>query len=337
MTNFNTLPKIDAYIWRQPIPTDAVGLASLEAACAIVDGNKSMTDEEGWQKRLADARLREKDAIVLAATEPNSFPPILAAGHLLYQEEAHEIQGFLDGWVHPRCRNRQIGNALLPWLALRSAANMSARLHELGTPNLPRIGRILIYHQAPWAIRLYKHHGYARQNAEDELHYDLALQPTADLPAELSVETHSADNALDFHAAYLDAFSTRTDNLWNEESWRHHFADPKDGEFQPSMSLLAKVNGEVVGFAVCHADDESAIDVTQMGVGVQFRRRGYASAILAETLRHCAATGYTLATISVNANNPNARQVYEQVGFVLHERYTVFRKAIDEAPEMMAG
>lgn len=340
-TQFDTLPTISGYEWRAPQPNDAAPLAALEAACAKVDGNKSVTDAATWQKRLSDATFREKNAIVLGSIDGDPIHPILAAGRLWYQEEAHEIQGFLDGWVHPFRRNQQIGNALLAWIEARSCANMRDRLIELGTPALPLVCRLLIYHQAPYALKLYENQGFTFQNAEDELHFDLANPPTLELPADLTVETHSADNALDFHTAYLDAFSTRTSELWDEKSWRHHFADPTDGEFQPNVSLLAREGDQIVGFAVCHGeadgDMESGIDVTQVGVGVAFRRRGYAAAILSETLRRCAAAGYPLATISVNANNEGARRVYERVGYVLHERFMTFRKAIDDSPEMMAG
>lgn len=311
-TPFDTLPEIDGYSWRASRPDDAAALAALELACASVDGNKSVSDATTWQRRLADEDFREKNSVVLGSNRPTSIPKIIAAGRLWYQEEAHEIQGFLDGWVHPARRNQRIGNALLTWLETLSCINMRTRLNELGTPNLPRICRILIYHQAPHAIQLYENHGYHFQNAEDELHYDLSLPPailpSTDRAAALAFETHSAANAADFHAAYLDAFSTRTTDLWSEESWRHHFADPTDGEFRPTVSLLAKVGKQIVGFVVCHGEEdevkgESSIDVTQLGVGVAFRRRGLAAAILTETLRRCAAAGYPMATISVNANN----------------------------------
>ena len=345
-TPFDTLPTIAGYEWRTPQPDDAAPLAALEAACAKVDGNKSVTDAATWQKRLSDAAFREKNVVVLGSIDGDLIHNIVAAGRLWYQEEAHEIQGFLDGWVHSTRRHQRIGSALLAWLEARSCTNMRTRLIELGTPNLPRVCRLLIYHQAPHALQLYADHGFTFQNVEDELHIALAHPPTLELPAELTVEPYRVANALDFHAAYLDAFSTRTSDLWNEESWRYHFADPNDGEFVPRVSLLAKLGDQVVGFAVCHREDDiseadgnmaGSIDVTQLGVGVNFRQRGYAAAILAETLRRCAAAGYPLATISVNANNAGARRVYERVGFVLHERFMTFRKAVDNSPERMAG
>ena len=152
-------------------------------------------------------------------------------------------------------------------------------------------------------------------------------------------EPWNQGNADIFYAVYRDAFQTRTKNLMQADAWHHHFANPEDESFLPKYSLLVMKGETPVGYSVCHLERSTSekgkddVWVTQMGVGLEWRRKGYASLLLAEILQRCQRDDIGKVVITVNIDNQAARNVYERVGFILRKRFTLFRKFVNtESP-----
>jgi ribosomal protein S18 acetylase RimI-like enzyme len=118
----------------------------------------------------------------------------------------------------------------------------------------------------------------------------------------------------------------------DEAAWRHHFANPQDPEFRPEHSLLLRAGNDPIAYAVCHTETADPKPpeawITQMGVRPAWRRRGVATALLVEALRRFQMAGHAYALLSVNVDNPAARQVYQRVGFRLTKRLTMYRKVV---------
>lgn len=89
----------------------------------------------------------------------------------------------------------------------------------------------------------------------------------------------------------------------------------------PATFLVAEVDGQVVGrVSIRHQLNAYLSEVAgHIGVGVRpgFRRRGYATAILRQSLSVAAATGLEHALVTCDANNVGAINVVEDCGGVL--------------------
>ena len=97
-------------------------------------------------------------------------------------------------------------------------------------------------------------------------------------------------------------------------------ADVPEG-WVPATFLVAEVDGQVIGrVSIRHQLNAYLADVAgHIGVGVRpgFRRRGYATAILRQSLSVAAATGLERVLVTCDANNVGAINVIEDCGGVL--------------------
>lgn len=320
------LPPIPGYVWRPMRLGDATALHHFEIACSKLDGATHLMSQADWQQKLADQAYAAAHSIVAVGESGK----IAASGWIGYQSEVHEIQAFLDGRVHPQFRGRGLGGFLLRWLERRALQHMApmaeGRLQVL---------RILFYDRAPDAIQLYEAHGYQFQYAEEEMQRDLqAPIPAHPLLPSMSFHPWTAAGATEFYQVYEEAFRTRTRFTINQSAWQFHFANQEDGEFQPDLSLLVKDGDQPVAYAICHRSSQGEGEspasawVQQMGVHPGWRRRGIGSALLAETMRRLAAAGHRHALLSVNVDNPQARSLYQYLGFEPTKRFTLYRKEV---------
>ncbi len=324
--HFEDLCVLPGYTWRAMRLDDAVALHQFELACSQLDGATGLSSAAEWQHKLAGADRLAANSVIAMGEDGQ----VAAAGWIDYQIEAEEIQAFLDGRVHPQLRGQGIGGVLLKWLEGRARENMAPI-----AGGRRQVLRILFYDRARDAIQLYEQHGYAFQYSEQEMRRDLR-QPLPDypLPAGMSVQTWTADNASDFYSVYEDAFRTRTSSTWSESAWQHHFANREDEGFRPELSLIIKEGNEPLAYVVCHMDvvDEGEVPegvwITQMAVRAAWRGRGIGAALLTETMRCFAQAGHTYAFLSVNVNNPQARRLYDRMGFEPTRRFTLYRKEI---------
>jgi len=99
--------------------------------------------------------------------------------------------------------------------------------------------------------------------------------------------------------------------------WPEDFLDAylTDGE---SIVLVAE-DGQVVGFLIardeCAADGRRAFHIHDLAVDPSHRRKGVASALLAELIRIALAQGMTFLRLEVRLGNHGARVFYERHGF----------------------
>ena len=241
------------------------------------------------------------------------------------------MRAFLDGRVHPDYRCRGIGKALLGWMEDKA----SEHLHNIAEGR-GKVLRIMFYDRPAEAIKLFEALGFIFMYAEEEMRYELlgnAIETTL-LPG-ISIETWNPENAGDFYTVYNDAFHTRSDNLMSEAAWAFHFTNPKENDFDPKYSLLLREVEEPIAYTVCHIEDtvqREQLDepwITQMGVRQAWRRRGIASGLLRECMRRLREGGFDHTMLSVNVNNPEARLVYERLGFSLTRRFTMYTKELE--------
>ena len=178
-------------------------------------------------------------------------------------------------------------------------------------------------------VASYAQKGYNLIFAEEVMSYDLSHGlPHIVIPAELTFLTGNGENSHDFFVAYGTSFRDRPGFPgWPEEEWISWTADSPT--FRPELSYLAVVRAQVAGF-ITNEDDDTAPElagyINQVGVLPKWRRQGIGAILVARSLQAWQAEGKKVVTLHVNVNNPGARSLFQQVGFVVVGRRGKFGK-----------
>jgi ribosomal protein S18 acetylase RimI-like enzyme len=178
-------------------------------------------------------------------------------------------------------------------------------------------------------VASYAQRGYAMVFAEEVMSYDLSQGlPHVVIPPELTFHAWNAENSHDFFVAFEASFRDRPGFPgWSEEAWISWTADATT--FRPDLSYLAVVQAQAVGFITNEDDDtssEPAGYINQIGVYPQWRRQGIGAVLVARSLQAWQAVGKKVVTLHVNVNNPGAKSLFQEVGFVVVGRRGKFRK-----------
>jgi mycothiol synthase len=287
-------------LWRSIYPGDAPALATIDIACRRADGDTPISDLPG-------------DALRAAVSPQNCLCAVLAAGGLAaaaWVEERRRNDDepiyHLGGRVHPDHRRRGLGNHLLAWSEERARQLAgSARLSLVITDEA----------LTPGAHALFIQNGYRRIMLETMYVRSLTGDlPDAELPSGITLQPWNDASAADFYAAYRASFRDRPG-----------FPDPpaqewiegydSDDEFHPELSLLARADGEPVGF-VTAGEMKNLGWINQIGVAPAWRRRGLAATLMLRALRGLRDAGLQEAGLHVHVNNPGAARLYEKLAFI---------------------
>lgn len=79
--------------------------------------------------------------------------------------------------------------------------------------------------------------------------------------------------------------------------------------------MQIKVNNKTVGDVQLYQESPDSINGVWLGIKNSERGKGYAQAALAEVLQECKRRGYKQFTLEVPGNSPDARHIYEKMGF----------------------
>jgi ribosomal protein S18 acetylase RimI-like enzyme len=131
--------------------------------------------------------------------------------------------------------------------------------------------------------------------------------------------------------AFIDSYGERGAS---EVEFRHFTESP---ECRPELWCVAfdvasgEVAGQILNYLGEPAEDGAIVGWTEsIAVREPWRRRGIASAMLAESLRIVRDAGATSAALGVDQENPNeAKTLYERLGFRVTMEELEFQKAID--------
>jgi mycothiol synthase len=236
----------------------------------------------------------------------------------------------VEGWVLPAFRRRGLGRALLHWAEAhaREVALVDGRTGErtLGSwPDEAQLG----------AVALYESEGYSIARYGFMMVRDL-VDPIPDLTLPDGLEVRPVVEA--DHRRIWDADTEAFRDHWNAgertdadfEGW---FASP---ELDTSLWRVAwdgsEVAGAVMGFIYPAENEALGVQrgwLEHVSVRRPWRRRGLASALIAEAIRGLRDAGMTEAALGVDAENPTgALSVYENLGFRRSRTGVQYRKPI---------
>ena len=89
-----------------------------------------------------------------------------------------------------------------------------------------------------------------------------------------------------------------------------------------SKMFTVSKDGKKVGEVELFQESKDSVNVVWLGIKQKERGAGYAQAVLKEAINECKRRGYKQITLEVPGNSPDARHIYEKLGFVAGEELT---------------
>ena len=311
-----TIDLPDDFTTRPLSADDAPAVATLLAAAEAVDATGEHPDAqdlaEQWVNDLVDlprdglAVLDDTGAVVGYAT--TIAPPTF--------RDAYGVH--LEGRVHPACRGRGVGRALLDWQLTRGA-ELHAQRHPEATARLT----VTAHTTMPDLEDLLR-----RAGMEQLRWFHHMERPTTDLPAVpdapgLDFVAFDWSRDEEVRHAHNAAFTEHYGSSERDEtSWRVIFTGRRS--FRPELSVLALDHGAVVGYVLAYVSDSSTrangerqAYYGQIGVLPAARGRGLSKAMIARALRVAAENDCATAGLEVDGENSSgAQRLYSGLGFV---------------------
>jgi mycothiol synthase len=306
---------------------DYEGLVALIREAHVADGidwiptveNLRTEHEHGGEfDPRRDLLLALVDGAIVGASETNVRTRDMGPNH------------HVEGWVSPAFRRRGLGRALLHWAEARAreVALVDGRTGERTLSSWPDEAQA-------GAVALYESEGYSIVRYGFMMVRDLA-EPIAELPMPDGLETRPVVAA--DHRRIWDADAEAFRDHWNPsertdadfEGW---FASP---ELDTDLWRVAWEGDEVAGSVMnfIYPAENETLGVRRgwldhVSVRRPWRRRGLASALIADSLRALRDAGMTEAALGVDAENlSGALRVYENLGFRRARTGVSYRKAM---------
>lgn len=168
-------------------------------------------------------------------------------------------------------------------------------------------------------------HGWQLRLLEDDLRLMDFERPRAVVVGPAYVMRPWSDpRASDAYRAYVAAFEARPGFPgWPRERWFSWATGYQ--AFRPNLSRVVYEDEQPVAYVVT-ALERDALWIVQMGVVPAHRRRGLGQALLERARRGAVDAGAAGLMLSVNADNPEARALYDAFGFRFHTRRAVYER-----------
>jgi len=306
---------------------DYEGLVALMREAHLADGidwiptveNLRVDHEHGGEfDPRRDLLLALVDGTIVGASQTDVRTRALGPNHQV------------EGWVSLAFRRRGLGRALLHWAEARAreVALVDGRTGERSLSSWPDEAQI-------GAVALYESEGYAIVRYGFMMLRDLS-EPIPELPLPDGLEVRPVVEA--DHRRIWDADTESFRDHWNAgertdadfEGW---FASP---DIDTGLWRVAWDGDDVAGSVMngIYPEENEALGVRRgwlehVSVRRPWRRRGVASALIADSLRAIRDAGMTEAALGVDAENlSGALRVYENLGFRRARTGVSYRKAM---------
>jgi mycothiol synthase len=316
-SNIPVPPNMINLMWRPIGQNNLEAIIELSQSCLAVDGGIGFMFEPD---NIKSRYLPGEPSSGIGAYTSDGY--LAACASVSINGDPGRQRARIVGQVRPDLRGRGIGTYLMQWSqdqakALLAGVAEPQKVMEVATESLTEP-----------AHRLYLAHGFACVFEELVMERDLHLPlPDRPLPQGVTISNWQPDLAELFFQAYHTSFRERPGFPgFSATQWITYVTE---NDHKPEWSLLARVEGEPVGFAIGNIDlskDPPGGEIWQIGIIPAQRRRGLASALLVETMRRMQEAGASSALLTVNINNPGAIKAYSQLSFI-----TVGRRARYEA------
>jgi ribosomal protein S18 acetylase RimI-like enzyme len=311
---------------RPAIPDDAATIHTLIRKSEIHDREPLVTPLEEIVELFDDPHLDPAQDARLGFVDGRA----VAWGWVWNHPSGERLErAFLFGTVDPDQRGQGIGRSLFAWQLDRARSILNSYDQDL-----PRFIRTSAWDWLIDAHHLYEHFGLRPVRWFDELLRPLepALQVTETPGVTISgwVPGRSEEVRLLHNQAFADHWGSGSIDpaAWEKRLSGHGI--------RLDLSVIALTGGEVVGYSLNEVfpDDEELLGrrdgwIGMLGVDRHHRRRGIASALIAESIDHFRRAELTHASIGVDADSPTgAHHLYYRLGFQLEKRSITHQLAL---------
>jgi len=310
------LPSLADLIWRPITRDDLAALVDLASACFLVDGGLHFLFEP---ESISDRFFPDAPSAAIGAFAPDGRLAACATVHL--DGDSGSQRAMIVGHVQPDLRGKGIGTYLIRWGQMQTQSLLA------GSVNNQLALQIATESLTASAHQLYLAHGFESVSESLVMRRNLDLPlPEYAFPPGVTIADWDPALADQFFQAYDAAFRERpgfpgyTATEW-VDSWT-------TDRFRPEWSMLARSGDEPLGFLMATSNPPHGF-IMQVGVIPAQRRRGLASALMAETMRRMETAGAVSVQLTVNVNNPGAIQTYAQRGFVTIGRRARYERIVE--------
>jgi GNAT superfamily N-acetyltransferase len=306
-------------------PSDYSAIADLRRACALEDGDDEVPTEADVANFLENPVDMDPSRDLILAQVAGA----LVAIHwprLRFVDDGWVAD--LRGFVHHAWRRRGLGRALLAH-GERHALTMAPSR----TPDQPGAWQAIATSRQPGAHALYRQAGYSPIRYAFTMTRDLSEPiPALALPSDLEMRPARPEHLRAIWEAEREAFQDAWGySPWPEENYQRFLRFP---HYDPGLWRIAWDGDQIAGLVLSFVNAEenatmgrSRGHTEDIAVRRPWRRRGVASALLADSLRALQALGLKEAALSVDAESPSrALHLYENLGFQTVVEWTFYRR-----------
>jgi mycothiol synthase len=230
----------------------------------------------------------------------------------------------MDGGVHPDWRGRGIGRMLLTWQLRRSTEIHAARAP--GAMWTVGAGACVADESAD---RLFRRFGLVPARYFTEMFAPTVGDRPVPLPDGIRVAEYTDSLRAAVYDSHMEAFAEH----WGHEArrieeWTARNLDAE--EFRGDLSRVALDGDQIAAYLLAYDGAGNRLYIGTVGTRRPWRKRGLASALLADSLAAAAADGKATASLGVDTANPTgAVGVYERLGFTAqHSAFAVYNKVL---------
>jgi GNAT superfamily N-acetyltransferase len=306
-------------------PSDYAGIARLHEACALEDGSDEMPTEADIANSLEnpvdmdpsrDLILGEVDEAIVA----------MHSSTLRFVDGAWEAN--LRGFVHPSWRRRGLGRTLFGFGERHARAVVPP-----GAGDQPGAWQAIATSLEQGAHALYRRAGYSPFRYAFTMTRDLSSPiPPFELPPSLEIRPARPERFRAIWEAEREAFQDAWGySPWPEENYQRFLGFP---HYDPALWRVAWDGDRVAGMVLSYVNAEENATfgrsrgyTEDIAVRRPWRRKGVASALLADSLRALQALGLKEAALGVDAESPSrVLRLYENLGFHTVIEWTFYRR-----------
>lgn len=328
-----TLPSVVGLTFRPARVEDLPALHELELTTLRVGERERVEAVEDLRTQFDDPWSNPETDSLAGFTAEGRL--VAFARSFIPPQPEREVVAHLWLEIHPDYRAPELIATVFDWLEGRA----TERLHA-SHADLPRSLRTGTPDHVAWYIALFETRGYRPIRYFYRMRRDLSEPiPAAPLPPGFAFSRHTPELDHAMHHVFNESFRDH----WgyqpvSYEEWGQFFT--KRGSFRPDLSLLIldQTQGEPkaagISYNVVDIAENAWAGIKQgwigeLGVLRAYRKRGLATALLAESMRRFKAEGLDHATLGVDSENPTgALGIYEHVGFKVVKRMQAMEKAV---------
>jgi len=179
------------------------------------------------------------------------------------------------------------------------------------------------------AARLFQRNAMTPVRYWFEMTADTAAAPAVPVPDGLTIVEYQPAHESAVHEAHMTAFRDHWGYQYRaREAWIE--LTVRLATFLPELSRVALEGDAIAGYLLAYSDiDPGRVHIGLIGVQRPWRRRGLASAMLADMLHAASLAGHPNAALGVDADSmTGAVGVYERVGFRVDHRAVTYSRSL---------